>query len=83
VEQSVAMGKSATPRLGDFAQLGLAIEAKCSCGHGRSIPAAFLEKLVGVEARLYPFVLDELAQRFTCSACHTRGPTLSVVRTDR
>jgi hypothetical protein len=75
------MGKSATPRLGDFAQLGLVIEARCACGHERTIPPAFVEKLLGAEARLYPFVLDELAQRFTCSACQARRPRLSVVRT--
>jgi hypothetical protein len=68
------MGKSATPRLADFERQGLALRVVCACGHERLVRPAFLRKLYGPETRLYPFVLDELARRFTCSACHTREP---------
>jgi hypothetical protein len=75
------MGKSATPRLGDFERQGLAVRVLCACGHRRVIRPAFLLKLYGPEMRLYPFVLDELARRFTCSACHSaESPKLDVVR---
>jgi hypothetical protein len=74
------MGKDATPRLGDFEGQGLALEAACRCGHVRIIPPAFLLKLYGPEARLYPFVLERLAQRLRCSACQKHQATLSVGR---
>jgi hypothetical protein len=75
------MGKSATPRLGDFERLGLDVEVVFSCGHRRIVHPRMLLKLRGPETRLYPFVLEEVAKRFSCSACHTSDrPTLRVVR---
>jgi hypothetical protein len=75
------MGKDATPRLGDFERQGLAVQAVCRCGHRRIIPPGFLLKLYGPEARLYPFVLEGLAQRLRCcSGCQKNDATLSVGR---
>jgi hypothetical protein len=74
------MGKSAIPRLGDFERQGLALEAVCDCGHRRTITARFLLKLYGPETRLYPFVLEKLAERLRCHACRKSRPTLTVGR---
>ena len=72
------MGKDATPRLGDFDRLGLAIEAVCRCGHKRVILPRFLLKLYGPEARLYPFVLAQLGEKLRCMKCEAHSPTLTV-----
>ena len=72
------MGKSATPRLGDFERQGLALEVVCDCGHRRTIHPRFLLRLYGPEARLYPFVLQKLGKRMRCHACEAYGPTLTV-----
>jgi hypothetical protein len=75
-----AMGKSATPRLGDLERLGLTLEAVCSCGHRRVIRPTFLLKFQPGTTVLYPFVLERLAQQFRCSACHKHETTLTIGR---
>lgn len=62
-----------TTRVGSFRAHGYTVQATCSCGHARALPADWLVKRFGEDYHMGRRQLEELSEILRCSACQKKG----------